>query len=43
MNNAKKNPAKFETEIAAKVKKGEMTLAQGRLAVMTYKQQQTQP
>lgn len=40
---AKKNPAQFETEIAAKVKRGEMSLAQGRLAVMTYKQQQAQP
>lgn len=33
------NPADFETEIARKVKSGEMTLGAGRNAVMTYKQQ----
>ena len=32
------NPAPFETDVAAKVKSGEMTLEQGRLAVMTHKQ-----
>jgi len=36
----RKNPAQFETEIAAKVKRGEMSLAEGRLAVMKYKQDQ---
>ena len=33
------NPAKFETEIARKVKSGEMTLGAGRQAVIDFKQQ----
>lgn len=39
----KDNPAKFEADIAEKVKKGELSLAAGRLAVITYKQQQIMP
>lgn len=38
----KDNPAKLEAEIAAKVARGEMTLAQGRLAIISFKQQQQQ-